>query len=113
MQAKFYLYMKNMNGGLFFYGVERNVVKGAKIKAKKTEYKAAVLDYLQIQELIREACKLEDPTFLYMVVMSMTQGLRRGAKCCFFTKNGRKKKHCHTEESTMEDIPISHFHCRA
>lgn len=63
------------------YGVYENVVERAKITMPETEYKATALDDKQINELITEACKLEDPTFLYMVIMSMTQGLRRGELC--------------------------------
>ena len=59
------------------YGVSENVVIGAEISAPQKEYKASALDYKQLNELIIEACSLEDPSFLYLVVMSMTQGLRR------------------------------------
>ena len=44
-------------------------------------------DYKQLNELIVEACSLEDPTFLYLVVMSMTQGLRRGELCGLMWKD--------------------------
>ncbi len=63
------------------YGVKDNIVVPAKIKMKKTDYEAKALKYQQIQELMKEACQLEDPTFLYIVVFSMTQGLRRGELC--------------------------------
>lgn len=60
------------------YGVSENVVERARITTPRSGYSATALNYKQINELISEACKLEDPTFLYLVVMSMTQGLRRG-----------------------------------
>lgn len=69
------------------YGISENVVIGAEISAPKKEYKAAALDYKQVNELIEEACTLEDPTFLYLVVMSMTQGLRRGELCGLMWKD--------------------------
>lgn len=69
------------------YGISDNVVVGAEISAPKKEYKAAALDYKQVNELIEEACTLEDPTFLYLVVMSMTQGLRRGELCGLMWKD--------------------------
>lgn len=55
--------------------------------APKKQYKASALDYKQLNELITEACQLEDPTFLYIVVMSMTQGLRRGELCGLMWKD--------------------------
>ncbi|MBQ7977088.1 MAG: tyrosine-type recombinase/integrase, partial [Clostridia bacterium] len=63
------------------YGVQENVVISAEITTPETEYKAVALNYKQINELIDEACKLDDPTFLYMVVFSMCIGLRRGELC--------------------------------
>lgn len=60
------------------YGVSENVVIEAEISAPANEYKASALDYKQLNLLIEEACAIEDPTFLYLVVMAMTQGLRRG-----------------------------------
>lgn len=63
------------------YEVYENVVVRAKITAPKSEEKATVLKYNQINELIDEACQLDDPTFLYIVVFSMTIGLRRGELC--------------------------------
>lgn len=69
------------------YGVTENVVIAAEVTTPKTEYKAVALDYKQIQELMKEACQLEDPTFLYMVVFSMTQGLRRGELCGLMWKD--------------------------
>ena len=69
------------------YGISENVVEGAEISAPKKEYKASALDYKQLNELIVEACSLEDPTFLYLVVMSMTQGLRRGELCGLMWKD--------------------------
>lgn len=69
------------------YGVTENVVVNAEITAPKSKYKAVALNYKQITELIQEACKLDDPTFLYMVVFSMTQGLRRGELCGLMWKD--------------------------
>ena len=69
------------------YGVSENVVIGAEISAPQKEYKASALDYKQLNELIIEACSLEDPSFLYLVVMSMTQGLRRGELCGLMWKD--------------------------
>lgn len=69
------------------YGVTENIVIPAEVTAPKTEYKAVALDYKQIQELMIEACQLDDPTFLYMVVFSMTQGLRRGELCGLMWKD--------------------------
>ena len=54
------------------YGISENVVEGAEISAPKKEYKASALDYKQLNELIYEATTMEDPSFLYLVVMSMT-----------------------------------------
>lgn len=69
------------------YGVSENVVEGAEISAPKKEYKASALDYKQLNELIYEATTMEDPSFLYLVVMSMTQGLRRGELCGLMWKD--------------------------
>lgn len=69
------------------YCVTENVVESAEISAPKKQYKASALDYKQLNELITEACQLEDPTFLYIVVMSMTQGLRRGELCGLMWKD--------------------------
>lgn len=69
------------------YGIFENVVVPAQITTPKTEYKAAALSYEELNELIIDACKLEDPTFLYLVVMSMTQGLRRGELCGLMWKD--------------------------
>ncbi len=69
------------------YGIFENVVIPAQITAPETEYKAVALHYDELNELIKEACKLEDPTFLYIVVMSMTQGLRRGELCGLMWKD--------------------------
>lgn len=69
------------------YGVSENVVIEAEISAPKTEYKASALDYKQLNLLIEEACAIEDPTFLYLVVMAMTQGLRRGELCGLMWKD--------------------------
>lgn len=69
------------------YGVNENVVAPAQITTPETEYKAVALNYKQINELIVEACQLEDPTFLYMVVFSMMQGLRRGEMCGLMWKD--------------------------
>lgn len=81
------------------YDVSENVVEGAEITAPKSEYKAAALDYKQLNTLISEACSLEDPTFLYIVVMSMTQGLRRGELCGLMWKDinweTKRVKICH------------------
>ncbi len=81
------------------YGVFENVVIPAQITTLDTEYKAVALNYKQINELIVEACQLEDPTFLYMVVFSMTQGLRRGELCGLMWKDidfeKRRVKICH------------------
>lgn len=63
------------------YGIELNVAKSADLPDKSEEYKARILDYNEIEELIEEACKLQDPSFLYLVVFSTTQGLRRGELC--------------------------------
>lgn len=60
------------------YGVTENVVEGAEITAPDKQHQAATLNYKQLNELIYEATTMEDPSFLYLVVMSMTQGLRRG-----------------------------------
>lgn len=69
------------------YGVSENVAEGAEISAPKKEYKASALDYKQLNELIYEATTMEDPSFLYLVVMSMTQGLRRGELCGLMWKD--------------------------
>lgn len=69
------------------YGVSENIVIPAEISAPPNEYKASVLNYQQLNELIYEATTLEDPTFLYIVVMSMTQGLRRGELCGLMWKD--------------------------
>lgn len=63
------------------YGVFENVVIPAVVTAPKTEFKAVALNYKEINELLVEACKFDDPSFLYLVVFSMTQGLRRGELC--------------------------------
>lgn len=69
------------------YGIFENVVIPAEITTPEAEYKAAALDYKQINELIGEAVQLPDPTFLYMVVFAMTQGLRRGELCGLMWKD--------------------------
>lgn len=63
------------------FGTFYNVVADSQITTKRTEYEALALDYKQLTELIIEACQLEEPAFLYLVVYSMTQGLRRGELC--------------------------------
>ena len=63
------------------YGIAYNVVTDAQITALETKHEAIALDYKRLNELIIEACKMEDPTFLYLVVFSMTQGMRRGELC--------------------------------
>lgn len=60
------------------YGVKENIVELAEITAPATEFKATALKDYEIAELITEACELEDPTFLYLVVFGMSLGLRRG-----------------------------------
>ena len=81
------------------YGVKENVVVPAKITTPESKYKAVALNYKQINELILEACCLEDPTFLYLVVFSMTQGLRRGELCGLMWQDvnfeNRRVKICH------------------
>lgn len=62
-----------MRKGKIRNGIPDNVVMGAEISAPKREYKAAALDYKQVSELIEAACTREDPTFLYLVVMSMAR----------------------------------------
>lgn len=69
------------------YGITENVVEGAEISAPKKEYKASALNYKQLNDLIYEATTMEDPSFLYLVVMSMTQGLRRGELCGLMWKD--------------------------
>ena len=69
------------------YGVTENVVEGAEITAPDKQHQAATLNYKQLNELIYEATTMEDPTFLYLVVMSMTQGLRRGELCGLMWKD--------------------------
>lgn len=63
------------------YGVEENVVELAAIEMNDSDFKAVALNYLQLNELIDEAVKLEDPSFLFLVVFSLTQCLRRGELC--------------------------------
>lgn len=63
------------------YGLTYNVVTEAQITTLESDYEALALDYKMLNELILEACKLEEPTFLYLVVFSMTQGMRRGELC--------------------------------
>lgn len=63
------------------YGLKKNVVELAEITALESDYEATVLDYKQLNELIVEACQLEEPAFLYLLIYSMTQGLRRGELC--------------------------------
>ncbi len=81
------------------YGIKENVVPAAQITTPKSEYKANVLNYKQIGELITEACQFDDPTFLYIVVFSMTQGLRRGELCGLMWQDidfeKRRVKICH------------------
>lgn len=64
------------------YDVSVNVANNARIPEDgKTKYKSRDLTYLEIEELIKEACQFDDPSFLYLVVFSITQGLRRGELC--------------------------------
>ena len=63
------------------YNYTFNVVSEAKLPAGESEYKVRLLSYQQIEELIKEACELEDPFFLYLVVFSITQAMRRGELC--------------------------------
>lgn len=64
-----------------YYGVEENVVDLAAIEMKNSDFQAVALNYQQLNELINEAVKLEDPSFLFLVVFSLTQCLRRGELC--------------------------------
>ncbi len=63
------------------YDVKRNVVRNAIIPSDQSAYKARMLSQGQIEELIIEACKQEEPFFLFLVVFSITQALRRGELC--------------------------------
>lgn len=72
------------------YGITRNIADGAKLpeiekdengEPIESEYSARLLTYIQLEELIKEACKFDDPSFLFLVVFSLCQGLRRGEIC--------------------------------
>lgn len=64
------------------FGVSVNVASGAKIPAMAgSTYKSRILKYWEIEEIIKEACQFDDPSFLFLVVFSITQGLRRGELC--------------------------------
>ena len=70
------------------FSVKMNVADGAKLPEPEKDaagneivYRARDLNYKDVEELIKEACNLEDPSFLYLVVFSITQGLRRGELC--------------------------------
>lgn len=70
------------------FSVKINVADGAELpEPEKDEngneivYRARDLNYKEVEELIKEACNIDDPSFLYLVVFSITQGLRRGELC--------------------------------
>lgn len=60
------------------YNVTYNIAKHAKIHAPDNTHHANMLTHAQLHELIQEGCNYYDPTFLYLIVMSMFQSLRRG-----------------------------------
>lgn len=61
-----------------YYNVDTNVVLDAEMPVDKKHKKVEVPTPEEMEAFILEACDYYDPTFLYLVVMSRTAGLRRG-----------------------------------
>jgi integrase len=64
------------------YQVYENIVEVAQVKAKPSEFESVSLYYWEVEELIDDLCNIyDDPTYLFMLVMAYTQGMRRGELC--------------------------------
>ena len=63
------------------YQVDYNVVKPAKNYAGSSGKGGISLTYNELKELIKELCKEEDPSYLFLCVFGSIEGLRRGEMC--------------------------------
>lgn len=63
------------------YNVQTNIPQLSIINVEESNFEAYMLNYKQIEELLKESCTYYDPSFLLMVVLTITQGLRRGELC--------------------------------